>query len=104
MKRCLTLDPKCRPTAKELLLDPFIAKSKGPALLSELVANSLEEIERYRLKQFKEDGDDSESAGGPGNHKEEGDEVDIGQDGLQTYINNNTVRNQKSQNGDQDTS
>jgi hypothetical protein len=25
-------------------------RSKGPALLSELVANSLEEIERYRLR------------------------------------------------------
>ena len=91
VKRCLTLDPKCRPTAKELLLDPFISKSKGPALLSELVANSLEEIERYRLKQFKEDGEDSESGGGP--QKEEGDEVDIGQDGLQTYVNSGTVRN-----------
>ena len=50
VRRCLTLDHKFRPTAKELLLDPFIAKSKGPALLSELVANSLEEIERFRLK------------------------------------------------------
>jgi len=49
IKKCLTIDPKRRPTAKELLLDPFISKSKGSALLSELVANSLEEIERYRL-------------------------------------------------------
>lgn len=48
VKRCLTVDPKRRPTAKELLLDPFIAKSKGSALLSELVANSLEAIEKYR--------------------------------------------------------
>jgi len=45
----LTIDPKRRPTAKELLLDPFILKSKGPALLSELVANSLEDIERFRI-------------------------------------------------------
>lgn len=60
VKRCLTLDPKCRPTAKELLLDPFISKSKGPALLSELVANSLEEIERYRLKQFNSDNEEEE--------------------------------------------
>ena len=39
-----------------MLLDPFIARSKGPALLSELVANSLEEIERYRLKEMNENG------------------------------------------------
>jgi hypothetical protein len=37
------------------LLDPFIQKSKGPALVSEFVANSLEEIERYRLHQFDEE-------------------------------------------------
>lgn len=51
VRRCLTIDPKRRPTAKELLLDPFISKSRGTALLSELVANSLEEIERYRLRE-----------------------------------------------------
>lgn len=55
IRKCLTVDPKRRPTAKELLLDPFISKSKGSALLSELVANSLEEIERFRLKQNNPD-------------------------------------------------
>ena len=54
------MDPKYRPTSKELLLDPFIGKSKGTALLSELVANSLEEIERYRLKQANEDEESKE--------------------------------------------
>jgi serine/threonine kinase 4 len=44
VQRCLIVDPKCRPTAKELLIDPFIVKSKGPALLSELVTRSLEDI------------------------------------------------------------
>lgn len=48
VSRCLTVDPKCRPTAKELLIDPFILKSKGPALLSELVTNSLEDIKEMR--------------------------------------------------------
>jgi serine/threonine protein kinase len=44
--RCLTVDPKRRPTAKELLFDPFIlGKNKGAALLSELVTRSLEDIE-----------------------------------------------------------
>ena len=51
VKKCLTIDPKRRPTAKELLLDPFISKSKGPALLSELVANSIEDIERGRIEE-----------------------------------------------------
>lgn len=47
--RCLTVDPKRRPTAKELLFDPFILmKNKGPALLSELVTRSLEDIEQFR--------------------------------------------------------
>ena len=101
VKRCLTLDPKCRPTAKELLLDPFISKSKGPALLSELVANSLEEIERYRLTQYNDDEEGSDSGSKGAAAKDEGEEVDLGQDGLQTYVNNGTVRNQKaSQNGD----
>jgi len=54
------MDPKYRPTAKELILDPFISKSKGTALLSELVANSLEEIERYRLKQANEEEESKE--------------------------------------------
>ncbi len=42
------MDQKCRPTAKELLIDPFILKSKGPALLSELVTRSLESIQQMR--------------------------------------------------------
>ena len=87
VKRCLTLNPKCRPTAKELLLDPLISKSKGPALLSELVVKNIEEIERYRLKQYNydEDGSDSGSIKAPA--KDEGNEIDLGQDGLQTYVN-----------------
>ena len=48
ISRCLTVDPKRRPTAKELLIDPFMQKSKGPALLSELVIRSLEDIANFR--------------------------------------------------------
>jgi hypothetical protein len=59
------MDPKYRPTSKELILDPFISKSKGTALLSELVANSLEEIERYRLKQANEGEDEESKEGNP---------------------------------------
>ena len=53
------MDPKRRPTAKELNFDPFIMKSRGPALLSELVMRSLEDIEQFRAGY-----DDEESQGG----------------------------------------
>ena len=54
--RCLTVDPKRRPTAKELLLDPFIKKmNKGSALLSELVLRSLEDIAQFRKGWEEED-------------------------------------------------
>lgn len=63
VRKCLTIDPKRRPTAKELLLDPFIAKSKGPALLCELVANSLEAIERFRSNDGYEENEVEEAEG-----------------------------------------
>jgi serine/threonine kinase 4 len=72
VKKCLIVDPKRRPTSKELLLDPFIAKSKGPALLSELVANSLEDIERYRSNQNEEENENEDAEGG--------------NEGLQTFV------------------
>eukprot|EP00357_Protocruzia_adherens_P026888 CAMPEP_0114997738 /NCGR_PEP_ID=MMETSP0216-20121206/15074_1 /TAXON_ID=223996 /ORGANISM="Protocruzia adherens, Strain Boccale" /LENGTH=619 /DNA_ID=CAMNT_0002362169 /DNA_START=329 /DNA_END=2188 /DNA_ORIENTATION=- len=57
IKKCLTIDPRQRPSAKELLLDPFITKSKGPALLSELVLESMGTIEQYRSdKQIRSTG------------------------------------------------
>ena len=52
----MTVDPKRRPTAKELMFDPFIVKSRGPALLSELVMRSLEDIEQFRAGYHSEDG------------------------------------------------
>lgn len=49
VSRCLTVVPDKRPTAQELLKDPFIEQyAKGPALLSELVDNWIKEIEEYR--------------------------------------------------------
>ena len=55
--KCLTVDNKRRPTAKELLLDPFIhdniiskgsKNTNGRSILRELVKNSIEDIEIYR--------------------------------------------------------
>lgn len=96
IKRCLTVDNKQRPTAKELLMDPFIHKyilskrpqtistktgkkpskgAHGRALLRELVKTSIKDIEIYRQTQYEDDSSDEE--------KKEGEEVKI--DGLNTY-------------------
>ncbi|OMJ92079.1 hypothetical protein SteCoe_5286 [Stentor coeruleus] len=58
VKKCLTIDPKQRPTAKELLIHSFIRRNRGPSLLSELVANSMESLERYRSMQTHDDSDE----------------------------------------------
>ena len=71
IKKCLTKDPRLRPTAKELLLDPFIQTSKGRALLSELVENSLADIERQRIRQ---------------NQNEVSGDEEVFEDGIQTYV------------------
>ena len=52
VSKCLTLDPKQRPSAKELLQHPFILKkAKGKGILNELVNESIDYIERFRLEQ-----------------------------------------------------
>ena len=51
VRRCLTYDPKSRPSAKDLLQDPFIRKNRGSAIIAELVADSMDLIERYRTNQ-----------------------------------------------------
>jgi serine/threonine protein kinase len=69
--RCLTVDNKRRPTAKELLLDPFIMDNiidkginnqRGRALLKELVKQSMGEIEEYRQTQ-NDSSDESQEQG-----------------------------------------
>ena len=59
-------------------------KSKGPALLSELVANSMEEIENYRVKQQQDHDNEDE---------DDGSEVNDFNDGVQTYVNNQSTIN-----------
>jgi len=51
VQRCLTVDPKSRPNAKELLLDPFIRNNKGESIVRELVAESMELVEKYRIRR-----------------------------------------------------
>ena len=60
VKKCLTIDPKQRPTAKELLIHSFIRRARGPTLLSELVASSMESLERYRSMQTHSESEESE--------------------------------------------
>jgi serine/threonine kinase 4 len=60
VRKCLTIDPKQRPTAKELLIHSFIRRARGPTLLSDLVATSMEQLERYRSMQSEEESSDSE--------------------------------------------
>jgi serine/threonine kinase 4 len=51
---CLNSKPNERPTATDLLSHPFITKkAKGKAILSELVLNSMDAIEKFRIKQSK---------------------------------------------------
>ena len=57
--KCLTLNPLKRPNSKDLLNHPFIIeKSRGCALISELVANNINEINQYRLTHFLTDSED----------------------------------------------
>ena len=56
---CLTLDPRMRPNSKDLLNHRFIKeKSRGSALISELVGNNINEINQYRLTHFLTDSED----------------------------------------------
>lgn len=60
VKKCLTIDPKQRPTAKELLIHSFIRRARGPSLLSDLVASAMELLERYRSMQTNDDSYESD--------------------------------------------
>ena len=65
VSRCLIVDNKQRPTAKELLLDPFIeenivkkASGFGWSVLKKLVNESIHQIEMHRKTQNDESDDD----------------------------------------------
>jgi serine/threonine protein kinase len=60
VEKCLKLDANERPTAKELLLHPFIRRAKGQSLLSELVSVSMDLIEKWRMQQSNESYSESE--------------------------------------------
>lgn len=106
IKRCLTIDNKQRPTTKELLLDPFIDKyiiskratqpvtktgkkpSKGAygrAVLRQLVADVIKDIEQYRQTQNEEDSSSDEGSPGKKARGVGEEEVNI-DEGLKTYV------------------
>lgn len=54
VSKCLNIDPKARPIAKDLLQHPFIEKKgRNKTVLSNLVASSLDVIEKYRAQENK---------------------------------------------------
>ena len=61
VSKCLIIDAKQRPTAKELLIHPFIRRARGPNLLSELVASCMDHIERWRIQQSQQEEEEDES-------------------------------------------
>ena len=62
VSKCLNIDPKSRPNAKELLQHPFIEKKgRNNSVLSNLVACSIDLIEKYRAQENKvNDSNDNE--------------------------------------------
>lgn len=74
-----------RPSAKELLNHPFIVeKARGCALISELVSNSIDEINKYRIERFNPDNEEDEVD----DEEEGGENSEEGQEACGTVINN----------------
>ena len=72
VSKCLNIDPKSRPNAKDLLQHPFIdKKGKNKTVLSNLVAGSIDMIEKYRAQENHLNEDD-DGKGQSENEEEEG--------------------------------
>jgi len=62
VQKCLTIDQNERPSALDLINDPFILRNQGKAVITELVADSMELIERHRTQQDSKSKKKSESS------------------------------------------
>ena len=60
--KCLTKNPEKRPTATELLKDPFIAASPGPSIMLEKVQKTIELIASGALADEESDDEEADSA------------------------------------------
>jgi hypothetical protein len=86
VRQCLTIDPLKRPIAKSLLSHPFIMeKSRGPGLIAELVANSIEDISNFRKTLNDDEEYEEEIDHNEGNNSQK--EIP----GFGTVINNGTM-------------
>ena len=61
VSRCLTKKPADRPTAEDLLEDPFVKAAPGLAVLSEIVSVTLEFIANGALNAPEDENSDAES-------------------------------------------
>lgn len=59
ISKCLIVEPEKRPTAKEMIIHPFIKKfSKGRKIISDLVINSMPKITDYRREYLNDNTDE----------------------------------------------
>jgi len=57
--KCLIVEPEKRPSAKDMLLHPFIKKfSKGRKIISDMVNHSMNKITEYRRDYLNDDSDE----------------------------------------------
>ncbi|KAJ3033255.1 hypothetical protein HDV00_006545 [Rhizophlyctis rosea] len=59
--RCLTKNPVERPTAEDLLKDPFIVNAPGLSVLGEIVTETLEWVAKGALERSEEDDEESDT-------------------------------------------
>lgn len=72
MNKCLTIEPVERPTAEVLLTHPFMKKAQGKRLLSELVANWIDQIEAHREERAENMKNNKEEDGEFGSKRNQG--------------------------------